>query len=230
MRPVRHTRFAHVLVAAGFTAFLAPPAAQAGVLFAEGATYSVTVPQPGSDFTISFNNAQTTVFTPDMPFVIEAGAGNVETVVLHTGARFDAKPGFILTGLTVSAGANAEAWEGGYSVGGTWVALNPGIPADATGSFGPVGNVTYNQNASIEFPGVNVGLQSPTLFFSADLVLRVAGSAPDCGRTVCARIGDPHVRVDVQWTAVPIPEPETWALMTAGVMLVGGAALRRPRR
>lgn len=227
MHPARHIRTVSVAFVVGLSAFAASSSTWAAVLFSETPYYTVTVTQPGSDFGIVFNDSQTTRFSTDAPFVIEAGPGQRASVTLHTGARFDAKPGYVLTGLTVSAGAVAEAWEGGYGVGGAWTAINPGVAFDASGSFPTVSNAVWNQNAAIEFAPATVGMLSPALFFSADLVLNVAGSGADCGRPVCARIGAPSVRVDLTWAAAPVPEPEIWALMAGALAIL---ALARPRR
>lgn len=228
MRPARHARSACAALAAGFFALAASPSARAIVLFSETPFYTVTVSQPGSDFGIVLNNAQTTRFSTAAPFVLEVGPSQRDSVTLHTSARFDAKPGYILTGMTVSGAAPSEAWEGSYSVGGTWVALTPGPSADASGTFPTIFNVTWNQNTEGVFEPATVGLPAPTLFFTADLVLNVSGAA-DCGRAVCARTGDPHVRVDLTWAAAPVPEPGTWALLSGGLMLLAGVRLRRSR-
>jgi hypothetical protein len=228
MRPVRHTRFAWTAFAAGCLALVAASPARAIVQFSETPFYTVTVSQPGSDFGITFNNAQTTEFSTATPFVLEVGPSGRNSVTLHTSARFDAKPGFILTGMTVSGAAPSEAWEGGYSVGGAWVAITPGPAADASGTFPTISNSTWNQNTEGVFQPAAVGLPAPTLFFSADLVLSVSGAA-DCGRSVCARTGDPHVRVDLSWAAAPVPEPGTWVLVSGGLVLLVGIGSRRSR-
>jgi hypothetical protein len=228
MRPARHTRSACAALAAGCFALAASAPAQAIVLFSETPFYTVTVSQPGSDFGIVLNNAQTTRFSTATPFLLEVGPSQSASVILKTSARFDAKPGYILTGMTVSGAAPSEAWEGGYSVGGTWTALTAGSAADASGTFPTIFNVTWNQNTEGAFPPATVGLPSPTLFFTANLNLSVGGAA-DCGRAVCARTGDPHVRVDLSWAAAPIPEPGTWALMSGGLVLLAGIGLRRSR-
>ena len=201
-----------------------PTHGEAGVLFAESPQYTVTVIQPPAALPISFHAQQTTRFAPDGAFVMEVGPGQSQTSTLRTVALFQAKPGFILTGVTLSGAAVAEAWEGSYSVGGSWTVGTPSNPATASGSFPTASNVTWNQNASIEFPGAVVNATAGSIQVDAQLALGIGGaSAAFCGRPICARIGAPSIRVDVSWASAPPPVVPAFA--PGGLFLLGVAGI-----
>lgn len=218
----------------GLALFGLPTQGEAGVLFAESPQYTVMVIQPPAALPISFHAQQTTRFAPDGAFVMEVGPGQSQSSTLRTVALFQAKPGFILTGVTLSGGAAAEAWEGGYSVGGSWTVGTPSNPATASGSFPTVSNVTWNQNAAIEFPSAVVNAAASWIAVDASLVLGVGGAPPAfCGRPICARIGAPSIRADVSWTSatppllVPAFAPGGLFLLVVAGIAVGSRAARR---
>ncbi|MBL8414116.1 MAG: PEP-CTERM sorting domain-containing protein [Propionivibrio sp.] len=175
----------------------------------------------GNSYGFSWN------FSPDAS-VVSFGSTEVKFVTL---------PSFTLTpnaGYTLSGGFNAFLGNLVYTeVGGATtgilaygdVSVNGGAPININGHL-----VSWTQTLSV--PGSNSGYfaESATLplgSFTSIAVSNASLALSASGGIYSSIIAQPQNKIEFSFTAVPVPEPETYAMLLAGLGVMGAIARRR---
>lgn len=196
-------------------------------------TYSVTYDEttPGFGSISSWFSTATTVgfewsLSSSVALVNKGGSPAPVSFAIPT-FTITANPGYVLTGPLVGslgnitftdlAGSSSAAAQATVSVDG-----GPGV---ALGLTPLTKTFTSGNDAGYFSVAASTPLAGVTSFqvYNASLVLSVtAGSFTSI-------VGQPQNKLKLEFTAAPVPEPETYALMLAGLGLVGWLARRRAR-
>jgi hypothetical protein len=173
-----------------------------------------------------------------------AGVGNIEVPIMQVSAEvrdlitlestlttsYDVTLELAVNGSIVTSGGFANASANSLLELGP----NPGLDA-FDGALYPMGPIsdTLSVTQTVFGPSVQLDLRA-LLSFNVHQLDAGATATGDLGNTAFLRLILPAQGVTLASSAsgtfaVPIPEPETYALMLAGLALVGAAARRRHR-
>lgn len=234
LREVHHMKIKNVVAA---VSLLAAGLAQAAVVTVNAGAYSVTY----DDATIGFgaisnmtNSGSSVAFEWSLQAAVQAQSfqqGSITASFAIPDFTITANPGWALSGALSSTLGNVTYFEAGTSAS---TSLSAGATVSVNGGPGvlvplaPLGKVSSGPNS-----GWFAGAQ--TLPFGGFSSLSVTGgqlvlNATAGAGSFAAITGQPQNKLTFAFTANPVPEPETYALLLAGLGIVGLVARRRQQR
>ena len=235
--PFREKIHMKIKSVAAAVALLAAGLAQAAVVTVNAGAYSVTYDNatPGFGAISNMTNSGSLVqFEWSLQAAVQVQSfaqGSITATFAIPDFTITANPGWMLSGALNSTLGNVTYFEAGP-------AASTSLAAGAT--------VTVDANPAVVLPvaplpkvpsGVNTGWFAGATSFPAggfsslsitggQLVLTANAGAG----SFAAITGQPQNKLSFAFTANPVPEPETYALLLAGLGIVGAVARRRQQR
>ena len=172
------------------------------------------------------NNVSFTWTVPNSVQVVSAGALEILAVDLPS-FTVTAKPGWALGGLSAFLGNLSYFQLGGATTGILWYAT---VSVDGGPAVPLSGGVPWVETSSA--PGFQLGyfggqLDAPSSSFTTFSVSNASIALSATDGTFSSIAAQPQNRLEIGFTAVPVPEPETYAMMLAGLAALGWLTMRR---
>lgn len=179
--------------------------------FSSGSTYGFTWTMPNSASVFSFGGpASTLVALPTFTLTPNAGWALSGGVTATLGNMGFTEIGGATTNIAASADVSVD-FSPSTNVGGLvpWTSVNA-APGYLDGYFGGSMTVPYGDFSSLDVS-------------NASLLLTASGG------TFSNILSNPQTKLELSFTAMPVPEPESYLMLLSGICMVGWVVHRRSK-
>jgi hypothetical protein len=231
MKP--HTALAAPLLAAALSLGAAAPALATDTWMLTEYTVSYDDSTPFGNLAFAFGSGSTVGFTWFFPTSVQAVSTGPATTAAFSLPDFTvtANPGWLLSGPFTGFLGNVVYTEVGAGAS-TSMAAASSVQIDAMPAMPLLVNIDKTGTAS--GPGFESG------YFAESIAVPLAGFSSvsfsggtltlvAAGGTFASIIAQPQNELTFSFTATPVPEPQTYALLLAGLAAVGWVVTRRGR-
>lgn len=242
------TIFAALALAIPLAAYAEQPIQASNLSFSKVSQHAewVTLPDNVGLTILSDQGGATTVTTSAWGSVLDLHVGSLSIGEYYTlGMTLNPKAGYVITGFSFTATvAGILNTPSGPPAGIPMSNFTPGFARNGAGIYLPDGDgnsvskilTTYTTPTQYSFARNDLSIDSAKAFeFVTNAYVwaeyahwSYPGGEGKAGSEAAIRLTDP--RLTIYTALAPVPEPESWAMMLAGMALVGVVVRRRAAR